>query len=50
MEAYPYKIAIPKNKFKEGATYRVKDCYYHSDGTFLFRVPGMEHANKPSFE
>ncbi|CAB3370560.1 Hypothetical predicted protein [Cloeon dipterum] len=30
--SYKLKIEIPKHKFKEGATYRIKDCYYHSDG------------------
>ncbi|XP_065349382.1 uncharacterized protein LOC135945552 [Cloeon dipterum] len=42
--SYKLKIEIPKHKFKEGATYRIKDCYYHSDGIFLYRVPGMDQA------
>ncbi|XP_059487757.1 putative neugrin-like protein DDB_G0288135 [Neocloeon triangulifer] len=45
VHSYEETIVIPKHKFKEGATYRVKDCYYHSDGTFLYRVPGMDQAN-----
>lgn len=39
---YPEKIRIPKDKLKHGYTYRLHDCYYDSDGLFLYRVPGME--------
>lgn len=39
---YPERIQIPRDKFKEGYTYKLNDCYYHSDGSFLYRVPGME--------
>ncbi|XP_060526734.1 uncharacterized protein LOC132702236 [Cylas formicarius] len=38
---YPDKIVIPKNIFKAGYTYKLNDCYYDSDGEFLYRVPGM---------
>lgn len=38
---YPERIIIPKNKWKHGCTYKVNDCFYDSDGTFLYRVPGM---------
>lgn len=38
---YPEKIRIPKNKKKYGYTYKLNDCYYDSDGMFLYRVPGM---------
>lgn len=38
---YPERIRIPKNKLKYGYTYKLNDCYYDSDGTFLYRVPGM---------
>lgn len=38
---YPYRIRIPKDKWKYGYTYKVNDCFYDSDGTFLYRVPGM---------
>lgn len=38
---YPEKILIPKNKLKYGNTYKLNDCYYDSDGIFLYRVPGM---------
>ncbi|KAL0270768.1 UNVERIFIED_CONTAM: hypothetical protein PYX00_008066 [Menopon gallinae] len=38
---YPEKITIPKEQRIKGKTYRVKDCYYDDDGTFLYRVPGM---------
>ncbi|KAF5270317.1 hypothetical protein FQR65_LT05505 [Abscondita terminalis] len=38
---YPEKITIPKNKFKQGCTYKLNDCYYDDDGLFLYRVPGM---------
>lgn len=39
---YPEKIVIPKDKLKRGYTYKLNDCYYGSDGTFLYRVPGMD--------
>lgn len=35
------KVYIPKKLYKKGNTYRVEDCYYDSDGEFLYRVPGM---------
>lgn len=34
-------IKIPKRLWREGATYKVRDCFYDDDGTFLYRVPGM---------
>lgn len=34
-------IDIPLHLFKEGATYRLDDCYYDDDGELLYRVPGM---------
>lgn len=34
-------IKIPKHMWKEGATYKLNDCYYDHDGEFLYRVPGM---------
>lgn len=40
-ESYPLEISIPKDKWKKGALYRVKDRFYTDDGEFLFRVPGM---------
>ncbi|KAI4459222.1 neugrin [Holotrichia oblita] len=39
---YPEKITIPKDKLRVGCTYKLYDCYYDSDGIFLYRVPGME--------
>lgn len=36
-----HRIDIPEKLFKEGATYRLEDCYYDDDGEFLYRVPGM---------
>lgn len=36
-----HHIEIPAKLFKEGATYRLDDCYYDDDGEFLYRVPGM---------
>lgn len=39
--SYTRKIRIPKNVYKAGMTYRVKDCYYDDDGEFLYRVPGF---------
>lgn len=38
---YAKGIKIPKNAFKEGMTYRIKDCYYDDDGEFLYRIPGL---------
>ena len=38
---YAKRIKIPKNAFKEGMTYRIKDCYYDDDGEFLYRIPGL---------
>lgn len=37
---YPERILIPKDKLKYGYTYKLNDCYYDSDGRFLYRVPG----------
>ncbi|KAG4065824.1 hypothetical protein HA402_012502 [Bradysia odoriphaga] len=34
-------IVIPPKLYKEGATYRLGDCYYDDDGEFLYSVPGM---------
>lgn len=39
---YIKPIKIPKNVYKEGMTYRVRDCYYDYDGQFLYRVPGLK--------
>lgn len=39
---YPERITIPKDKLRDGCTYKLYDCYYDSDGLFLYRVPGME--------
>lgn len=39
--SYPEQITIPKNKFRRGFTYKVRDCFYDDDGKFLYRVPGM---------
>lgn len=39
---YPQKISIPKNKIKTGCVYRLNDCFYDTDGDFLYRVPGLE--------
>ncbi|XP_044756499.1 uncharacterized protein LOC123315030 [Coccinella septempunctata] len=38
---YPEKIKIPKKILKKGHTYKLNDCFYDSDGTFLYRVPGL---------
>ena len=38
---YPLAIRIPKKVWKEGYTYRVKDCFYDDNGEFLYRVPGL---------
>lgn len=39
---YTKHIKIPKNVYKKGMTYRVRDCYYDCDGEFLYRVPGLK--------
>ncbi|CAH1135108.1 unnamed protein product [Ceutorhynchus assimilis] len=38
---YPQQITIPRDIYKKGYTYKLNDCYYDSDGEFLYRVPGM---------
>jgi hypothetical protein len=38
----PERIRIPANKWQKGCTFKVGDCYYDDDGTFLYRVPGMK--------
>ncbi|KAK3927974.1 Neugrin [Frankliniella fusca] len=40
-DGYPLQIVIPKELWKEGALYRVKDRFYTDDGEFLYRVPGL---------
>lgn len=35
------RIKISKKLYKKGATYKLEDCYYDDDGTFLYRTPGM---------
>ncbi|KAL9873330.1 uncharacterized protein ACN2A1_014428 [Glossina fuscipes fuscipes] len=35
------RIYIPRKLRRQGATYRLEDCYYDYDGEFLYRVPGM---------
>lgn len=39
---YTKRIKIPKNVYKKGMTYRIRDCYYDYDGEFLYRVPGLK--------
>lgn len=39
---YPERIVIPKEKLRKDCVYKLYDCYYDSDGLFLYRVPGME--------
>ena len=39
---YPQKITIPREIKKMGYTYKLNDCFYDSDGLFLYRVPGMD--------
>lgn len=41
MNEYPLAIRIPKQAWKEGHMYKVKDCFYDDQGDFLFRVPGL---------
>lgn len=38
---YPLAIQIPRKVWKEGFTYKVKDCFYDDNGDFLYRVPGL---------
>ncbi|XP_021936285.1 uncharacterized protein LOC110837925 isoform X2 [Zootermopsis nevadensis] len=38
----PEWIQIPASKWQKGGTFKVGDCYYDDDGTFLYRVPGMK--------
>ncbi|XP_016920667.2 uncharacterized protein LOC108003085 [Apis cerana] len=39
---YSKRIKIPENVYKQGMTYRIKDCYYDDDGEFLYRIPGLK--------
>lgn len=39
---YFKRIKIPQNVYKQGMTYRIKDCYYDDDGEFLYRIPGLK--------
>lgn len=39
----PPFIKIPKNSYKEGMTYRLRNCYYDDDGEFLYKVPGLHN-------
>lgn len=38
----PGRIQVPAKKWKKGCTFKIDDCYYDDDGTFLYRVPGMK--------
>lgn len=38
----PGRIRVPAEKWKKGYTFKIEDCYYDDDGTFLYRVPGMK--------
>lgn len=38
----PERIRVPADKWKEGCTFKIGDCYYDDDGEFLYRVPGMK--------
>jgi hypothetical protein len=38
----PERIRVPPKKWQKGCTFKVGDCYYDDDGTFLYRVPGMK--------
>lgn len=40
------QIYIPKKLWRKGATFKVEDCYYDDDGSFLYRVPGMTGFGK----
>lgn len=40
-----HQIRIPRNLYKKGATYQFKDCFYHSNGELIYRVPGMMPKN-----
>lgn len=48
MNDYPLAIRIPRKVWKEGYTYKLKDCFYDDRGDFLYRVPGlMTDEDKP---
>jgi len=38
-EDFVEKVDIPEKDFVEGALYKMRDCYYDSNGDFLYRVP-----------
>ncbi|XP_046621235.1 uncharacterized protein LOC124305660 [Neodiprion virginianus] len=41
-EHYSEVIKIPKDKYKKGKLYKIRDCFYDDDGEFLYRVPGLK--------
>ncbi|CAH1391105.1 unnamed protein product [Nezara viridula] len=43
IDKVPLKIIIPKDKMVKSKThvYKVNDCYYDSNGDFIYKVPGM---------
>lgn len=43
IDKVPMKIMIPKEKKVNSKThvYKVNDCYYDSNGDFIYKVPGM---------
>ena len=34
------KLEIPLDIYKKGGTYQLNDCFYDSNGEFLYRIPG----------
>lgn len=40
---YPLRINIPEKLWKKDKLYRIRDCFYADDGSFLYRVPGIEN-------
>ncbi|XP_074094067.1 uncharacterized protein LOC141524230 isoform X2 [Cotesia typhae] len=38
---HPRFIKVPRSKANSGVTFKVKDCYYDSDGEFMYKVPGL---------
>lgn len=42
---YPLRIDIPQKLWKRNKLYRIRDCFYADDGSFLYRVPGIERLS-----
>lgn len=42
---YPLRIDIPPKLWRKNKLYRIRDCFYADDGSFLYRVPGIDRLS-----